>query len=361
MLLSNILKDINYISLYNYKKDINLRHISTNSKLVNKNSIYLIDQKKKIRKTYIEEAINRGAKLIISNKTVKNTKIPQLIVNDLDYVMKQFLNKFKRYPPNNIVGITGTNGKTSVVSIISNIIFLCKYNVLSCGTLGFYKNLKKINNTLLTTPPKEELYQFAYSSSPYYPEFIFEVSSHGISQNRIKDFPINIAALTNISQDHLDYHKTIANYKKTKFNLFTKFLLKNGTAILNDKILGINKLKKELHKKEIKIISYGKNISDINCDIFNNIKIRVKIYNKYYIIKYNIISKFELENLSCSIACCLAIGIKISEMKKIFYKIKKIEGRMEFVGRLYNGSNVYVDYAHTPDALKNIFEFTHMQ
>ena len=230
MLFSNILKDINYISLYNYNKDIDVRHISTNSKLINKNSIFIVDLKKDIKKIYITEAIERGAKLIISKRIIKNINIPQLIVTNLDYAMKQFLNKFKKYPPNNIVGITGTNGKTSVVSIISNIIFLCKYNVLSCGTLGFYKNLKKINDSILTTPEKEVLYQFAYSTLPYYPEFIFEASSHGISKNRIKDLPINIAALTNISHDHLDYHKTITNYKKTKFQLFTKFLLKKGVV-----------------------------------------------------------------------------------------------------------------------------------
>ena len=94
--------------------------------------------------------------------------------------------------------------------------------------------------------------QVAYSSSKNDTEFIFEVSSHGISKERIKNFPINIAAITNISRDHLDFHKTFSNYKKTKFKLFQKYLLNNGIAVLNDKIKTINKLKKVLLKKKYK-------------------------------------------------------------------------------------------------------------
>ena len=83
--------------------------------------------------------------------------------------------------------------------------------------------MKKINDSILTTPENEILHQAAIaSSSKHNTEFIFEVSSHGISKKRIENFPINIAAITNISQDHLDFHKTMKNYKNTKYKLFLK-------------------------------------------------------------------------------------------------------------------------------------------
>ena len=97
--------------------------------------------------------------------------------------------------------------------------------------------MKKTGDFLLTTPEKEDLYKSAYTrTGKNNNEFIFEVSSHAISKQRIRNFPINVAAITNITQDHLDFHKSIKNYKNTKLKLFTDFLIKNGTAIINDKI-----------------------------------------------------------------------------------------------------------------------------
>ena len=84
-------------------------------------------------------------------------------------------------------------------------------------------------------------------------EFVFEVSSHSISKQRINHFPINIAAITNISKDHLDFHKTLLNYRNTKFKLFTHHLKDNGVAILNDNISGIVILKKKLIQKKLEL------------------------------------------------------------------------------------------------------------
>ena len=355
MLISSIFKNVKCININNYNKDVKIEFISSNSKLIRRNSIFVTNFYKKIKPKYIKEAKKKGAVAILTNKIIKNINIPQFEVRNINSNLTKILNKLNKKAPNNIIGITGTNGKTSVVWIISHILKLCNYQVTSYGTLGLYKNLKKVGNSSLTTPEREELHQLAFSSlSKYNSEFVFEVSSHGISKRRIRDFPINIAAITNLSQDHLDFHKTFINYKNTKFKLFKKHLLNNGIAILNDNIKNINKLKKELKIKNIKVISYGKYKSDISCVVYKKNKIRLKIYNKYYLIDYQFISKFELDNLSCSIGCCLAIGLNITEIIKIVSKVKRAHGRMEFVAQLKNGSKVFVDYAHTPDALKNI-------
>ena len=127
--------------------------------------------------------------------------------------------------------------KINLMKLDCNILLISKKNVKSYGTLGFYSNQKKIENSILTTPEYEILYQKAFThTKKNIGEFVFEVSSHSISKKRINHFPINIAAITNISKDHLDFHKTISNYRKTKFKLFTKYLIYKGTAILNDNI-----------------------------------------------------------------------------------------------------------------------------
>ena len=353
MLLSNVIDVINPKEIRSFKKNQIVEYITANSKLIKKNSIYVANFSKKIKKIFIHEAIKKGAVAILTNKRIKDLTVPHFIVKNLPLAIDLILHSLKSFPPHNMIGITGTNGKTSVVWIVSSILKSSGLDVKSLGTLGYYKNLKKVSESFLTTPEREELHQLSYSSLSKKTEFIFEVSSHGISKNRIKNLPINIAAITNITQDHLDYHKTFINYRNTKFKLFLKFLSKHAIAIINDNIEGIDYLKQKLKKRNVKIITYGKNKSDVNCLHFKKIT-KLKIYSKSYPIKFFATTDFEFENLACSICCCLAVGLKTNKIIGSISKIYKAEGRMQLVNPLYNRAKVFVDYAHTPDALKNI-------
>ena len=356
MLLSDIIKNKNLIKVKNFKLDKRIKYITSNSKLVRKDSILIVDYSKNFKLNYISEAIKKGAVAIITNRLEKNIILPQFLFENLEQISIDISLKLKKRPPRNIIGITGTNGKTSVVWIVSNIIKLSGKNVKSLGTLGYFKNLKKISDTNLTTPEIEDLYQYAFDSYSKKKEFVFEISSHSISKKRIKNFPINIAAITNITKDHLDFHKTFENYKKTKFKLFEKYIKHNGIAIINDKINGINELKNNLRKKNIKIITYAKRNSDIYCKSFKKNKLLVKIFNDSFNFNYKLIADYEIENLLCSIACCIAIGINKTKIINSIPKITNIPGRMELVDILKNNSKIYVDYAHSPDALKNILK-----
>jgi len=353
MLLSKIIGVISPQKLKSYKKKQIIKYITANSKLIKNNSIYVADFKKNIKKTFVDEAINNGAVAILTNKKIKDLNVTQLIVKNLPQTVDLILHILKPFAPKNIIGVTGTNGKTSVVWLLSNILKTSGLDVRSIGTLGYYKNLKKISEAFLTTPEKEELHQLSYLSSPKKIELIFEVSSHGISKKRIKNFPINIAAITNITQDHLDYHKTFENYRKVKFRLFLNYLSKNGVAIINDNIKRIDYLKKILKKRNIKIITYGKNSSDIHCFTYKNLT-KIKIYSKLYNIRYLATIDFELENLACSVCCSIALGLNTRQIIKSISTVSKPEGRFQLVNSLNNGAKIFVDYAHNPGALKNI-------
>ena len=353
MLLNDISKYIKCKKKYNIKNtNIFLKNIYSNSKAVKKSSIFVIDAKKKFKPEYIKESITKGAVALITNKYLKNFFIPQYIVKDINKTKQLLLCKLFPNPPLNSVAVTGTNGKTSVVWFISQI---CERNnelIKTYGTLGYYKNGKIINNSNLTTPELEILYQSAFlKKKKNFYNFAFEVSSHSLSQNRIKDFPIYIAAITNISHDHLDYHKTFENYTKSKLRLFTHKLKKNGIAIINDNIKGAQTLKNKLIKKYT-VISYGKNNSDVNIIPINN-KFEIKIFLKKYQASLLNYSSIELENISCAICCCLSLNINTKDIIKVLPNIIKPKGRLEEVGKLKNNSIIYVDYAHTPEALKN--------
>ena len=344
----------NYIKC---KKISNLKNISfnkvyTNSSYVTKSSVFIIEKKTRLKKKYIKEAIKKGAVAIISNEFIQNLSITQFVVFDINLSLLNILKKIKSNKPLNTIAITGTNGKTSVVWYISQILNYNNILVKSYGTLGYYINLKKRYSSKLTTPDFSTLYQTAYSSKKNLYSYIFEASSHALSQNRIKDLKIDTAALTNISRDHLDYHKDFKKYKEAKLKLFFNHLKENGYAILNDKIKGIEVIKNKLRKK-VKIITFGMPKSDVNI-IKGKKNVAITIFKKKYLIKTNLNSFIVFENLACAVACSLSIDIKSTKILSILKKIINPPGRLQKV--LDNNKNlkVFIDYAHTPEALKEV-------
>ena len=352
MLLTDISKYIKCNDVYNIsKKKITINGFFTNSKNVEKNSIFVIKDYKKIKPIFIKEAIYKGALAIISLKYLKNIKITQFIVSDIESSLSLILNKLNPIKPLNSISVTGTNGKTSVVWYIAQLCLLNKIPTKTYGTLGFYINNKKKKISQLTTPEFEILHQTAFKKKKNLYNYIFEASSHSLDQGRLRNFPINIAAITNITHDHLDYHKNFSSYKEAKLKLFTKYLDSDGIAIINDNISGISNLKKKFSKNQL--ITYGSELSDIYI-YSEKSKLILRLYKKKYSLKEAQYSRIQLENISCAIACCLCLDIKISKLLKMLKYIKSPPGRIEKVKTKNINYNVYVDYAHTPDALKKV-------
>ncbi len=354
MLLSNLENTINILKIYNFKKDKYFSSITSNSKLTNNNTIFIYNKNTQTKKIYIEEALKNNIPAIITNKYHKFAQVPQFIVSNIDEETNLLLKNIYKHLPYKSIAITGTNGKTSVVWYVSKILKALNYNNSSVGTLGYFINNKKINDIELTTPAYEELYKYGCNNKREKNIFLFEASSHSLDQNRIRNFPVNIAAITNISNDHLDYHKNMREYKKAKIKLFTKHLSNKGYAIINSSIKDFSKLKKELNKKHIEIIEFGKKNIFFKMDK-NIIKLNLnkKIYN---LTNLKLRTTIELENLECAIACCLALGIKEKKIVNILSKINNPPGRLEKINFEKKNSKIIIDYAHTPDALKKILK-----
>ena len=352
MLLTKIPDYIKCKKTYEFSKDdLSFNSIYTHSKDIKKFSIFAISDSLNIKNQHIMEAILNGAVAILTTRYIKDIKINQYLVDDFDLSLKILLNKLYKKKPQNIVAITGTNGKTSTAWYISQFCLLNKIPSKNYGTLGYYINDKKKKESILTTPNFEILHQAAFSKVKNNYNFIFEASSHAIKQDRLKSLPINIAAITNISHDHLDYHKSFKNYKKIKFDLFKKYLLKGGYSILNESIIGIKSLKKSINSKTT-IISYGLKSSDIYVQS-NKYHTTIKYFSKKYIINSKIFSHIETQNIACAIACCYCLEIKTNQIIKKIKKIKNPPGRLEEI-KNDKKLKIYVDYAHTPEALKQV-------
>ena len=293
---------------------------------------------------YIESAINNGSSLIICEKG--NFSIPTIIVDDTkkyleEYLKEKYYNEIKDIK---LIGMTGTNGKTTTCYLIYQALNISNIKCAYIGTIGFYINGEKkvLNNT---TPNIYELYEMLLECKKNNIEYVvMEVSSQGIEEGRINTLLFDYVIFSNLTQDHLDYHKTMNNYLKSKQKLFKK--TRNGVAIINSD----DKYYKSFLLNN-KNITYGKNgdykISDINSNItgssfkLNNIKYETKLIGEYNI--YNISVVIILLNL-----------LNVSNIQNIISLLKFPPGRMDIIK--YNSNNIIVDYAHTPDAVKKILE-----
>ena len=329
MLLSNLLKNISIKKTYNFNKNKYFSSITSNSKFTNKNTLFVYDKNTKVKRIYLDEAIKNKTPAIISNKYINNLKIPQFVVSNIQLEIYSLLNKLYKNLPHKTLAITGTNGKTSVVWYISKILNSLKYNNTTVGTIGHFINGKKINDVNLTTPAYEELFKYGSSNKRKKNIFIFEASSHALEQNRLRNYPINIAAITNISSDHLDYHNTFSNYKKSKIKLFTHHLENKGFAIINSRLKITLELKNKLLKKNIQLKYFGnKSIKLIKIKDIVYLNINNK---KYKLDNLKLKTNIELENLECAITCCLALNISQNKIVAVLSKVTNPSGRLETI------------------------------
>ena len=331
MLLKNLINN-----LPEDKKKIEIKGLSVNSKDIKKGYIFFaIKGSKNNGEKYIEEAINKGASVIVSsnNFTHKNKKIFNIKKKNIRNFVSEVSAKFYKIKPKNIITVTGTNGKTSVADLFYQLLSLNNIPVASIGTLGIKYN-NKIVKTGLTSPDTISIHRHLQNlKKNKIDNVIIEASSHGLHQDRLHHINFKAAIFTNFSQDHLDYHKTMRAYLNAKLILFKKILKKNSNIVLDKTIKQFNFLKKIAVKRNLKLIEISKIIEKIN-----NINLNADI-------------DFKVKNLAMAIAAAKLCGLKDSGIYELLKEVKDVDGRLELSKRFTNNVKVFIDYAHTPDAL----------
>ncbi|MEY4463496.1 MAG: UDP-N-acetylmuramoyl-L-alanyl-D-glutamate--2,6-diaminopimelate ligase [Pseudomonadota bacterium] len=335
----------------------NVKGLSINSKTVkDKDVFFTIKGQNADGNDFISDALNQAAALVITdNRSVNIDPNKVIYVEDVQAALYEAIEIFYPKKPKNLIAVTGTNGKSSVVSYIAQTYSLLGKKAASIGTIGV--EIFGCDNLINDVPELTTLDYLSFRKIAHnlaengIENLAFEASSHGLEQARLGETKVNIACFTSFSQDHLDYHHTKENYLSAKLKLFTDHLLPNCIAILNSDIEEIEFVKDYLHNHNIKFITIGINgdlqISKINSSLRGQ-DINFTFNNREYNFNTPIIGSFQAGNLLIAALSIHYTGFDFNKIIEILTQVKPVKGRMQ---RIEN-TNIFVDYSHTPDALE---------
>ncbi len=352
--------------ILNILKKNNIANITTDSRLVNENdAFFAIKGTNQDGNNFIYDALKKGAALIFTDQNhdskygeFKNKIIKVDNAHDSLNIAAKHI-----YPnlPQKIVGVTGTNGKSSVVSYVRQILSILGTNSASIGTLGIEISKKAqgtqtIDNNGLTT---SDIVNFRKSMHYIHSNGIenaaFEASSHGLHQGRIGDIKLGSAAFVSFSQDHLDYHKNMDDYLQAKLLLFKNHLKQDAVAVINSDINYYDDIINSLKNHKINYLTVGKNgdikINKFKQTIAKNI-INYSFSGKNYQFSTDIVGSFQANNILIAAALVHHMGYDFSEISDTLERVKSVPGRMQRITKVDDDFHVFVDYAHTPDALE---------
>ncbi len=357
MLLKNLINNTNYIHYFG-PNNLKIEDITADSRNITKGSLFFcIKGEKQHGLEYIKDAEEKGAACFVLPYKVE-TKLPYIIVKEPKEYMKEICIKFFQNPSKDLdlFGITGTNGKTTTSYLCAAIFNTTGINSGIIGTTGVIYNSNFIK-TRLTTPESVDLQRHIKNmvNSKIRACFL-EVSSHGIAKDRVVDCDFKTAIFTNLSHDHLDFHKTMSSYFETKSRLFASLVGKHKYAVINKDDSYYSKLKKKVN---VDIISYGiGNKADVTGVIVHNSNIHhnefyIKYLNKEILINLKLPGIYNVYNALAAAAIALKENISLDTIKKGLESVERVPGRCEVL-LSKNNSIIVIDYAHTPDALHNV-------
>jgi len=310
--------------------DFYVDDIIDHSAYVTHNSIFFCRNKE-----YYPEALARGAVCIVSEDPPQTDKCTWIVCKNIYKSMATVAYKFYGPYTTELIGITGTKGKTTTCMLLTDTLNSLGHDTIYIGTLGvMYKN--DTFETGMTTPNPFTLHKILnkYSTAKY---CVMEVSSHGLELYRVYGLPFKAVALLNITSDHLDFHKTHANYVQAKLKLFD---LPSQLYLINSAYA---------HYLSFKAITFGTTGDYCTSAIEENlsgIKFNITKENEVFSIEAPYIGAFNAENIACAFAILTELGYKNTTLNYPY-----VPGRMEIITRK---PLIIVDFAHTEDSLKNV-------
>ena len=307
---------------------------------------------------YINDALRRGASAIIApfGTSISGSAIV-LTVENTRLMFAQMASRFFEHQPATVVAVTGTNGKTSVVSFVRQIWENLGKKGASLGTMGIIAPGFE-PGIGLTTPDSGDLHKILADLWKQGIEALaMEASSHGLHQHRLDAVNISAAGFTNLSRDHLDYHGSVEEYFGAKKRLFCEILRDDGVAVLNADDEFYLPLRKEARGR---IISYGRKGEDIRLDGLSiqdsNQHLYLNVMGNQYEVTLPLSGAFQIENALCALGIVLADSVEIDKSVSALENLEVVPGRLQFIGRSSSGAPIYVDFAHTPQALASILK-----
>lgn len=308
---------------------------------------------------YIKEAIKNGSSCVVVDQDVEieDCGVTVVKVDDTLIALAKISSVFYEEPSNrlNLIGVTGTNGKTSTTYLIKKIFDEENRKIAVIGTLGSIIDGEMINNKN-TTPESLTLQKYLKKMVDANIEYcVMEVSSHALALKRVENINFQVGVFTNLTEDHLDYHQTMENYYKSKLKLFN--MTRKYNIINSDDPYGARMLKEITN--DIPTLTYGLNR---NCDVYatdivyhtSGVKFTLNTPKGSIPIKLKLLGEFNVYNALAAISCCIVYDIDLSVIKKGIESMDSVKGRFERVPIGDKDFNVIIDYAHTPDGLEKV-------
>lgn len=393
MKLDELIEYLDYKDLINFK-NIDITGISYNSKTTKKGDIFIcLIGEHTDGHEFAKMAIDNGAAALLVERKVEGTKIPQVVVSSTRHKIADIADRFYSSPSKgiNLIGITGTNGKTTVTHLIQKIFEENEQKCALIGTLGYKLSSNgEYRDAKHTTPQAPELQATLrmIKDVEKIDNVVMEVSSHALEQNRVGGCRFNGAVLTNLTQDHLDYHITMDNYFEAKALLFkhledtlgegrnlsdfgvgAPFAVINADDAYSERFLnvvpeGVRKFTygvKNNANVQAKDINFSLNGAEFTLVINRHCEQSEAIQSlsstttqeKFYKVNLHMNGMFSVYNVLAAVTAALAMGIDIEVSLKALQNVKGVAGRFEAVVKK---PLVIVDYAHTPDGLENVLK-----
>ncbi len=299
---------------------------------------------------FARQAVEKGASVIIAKKQI-DVSVPVILTDDTERALSYLTKRFYGTPKLELIGITGTNGKTTTSYMLSEILALSGKKCGIIGTNGSFADGEKldIKTTTPTTPKMPELYAILKEMEKRGTDtVVMEVSSHALSQNRIDGLGFEAGIFTNLSGDHLDYHKDMEDYFAAKKRLFdiSKIAVVNADDEYGERILA---------KKET-AVSFGIKNGMVRAENINlgavGSEFDLVLGRNRYRQRIHLSGLFSIYNALSASATAYALGVSAEDILEGLSAVMGVEGRMERLTG--NGKNVIIDYAHTPDGLQKV-------
>ena len=365
MLLRQLIKKLQNVTISG-SVDLDVCAITADSRAVSKGSLYAAIRGTSINgHDFISDAISAGCLVILAEIAPPSdlpAEISWLQVSDSRDALAQIAVTFHDDPAAELkmAGVTGTNGKTTIAFLVHHIMKMEWHRAGLLGTIHIDDG-EAVTAAKHTTPGSIELNKILNTFRDNACRgAIMEVSSHGIHQKRVSHLAFDAAIFTNLTQDHLDYHGTIEKYMDVKASWFLDLANnpngKKPTAVINIDDARGNDLAKKLDGK-MSVIRYGFSVNaDFRANNFqqgrDGMTFELTVKARSYLVRAPLIGRFNAYNLLAAIAGASACGIKPRQAIAALADSPQVPGRMENVGNS-GGATVFVDYAHTPDALEN--------
>lgn len=310
-------------------------------------------------RSFIPAALKAGAAAVLAPDDIADIDAPVVHAADLRRAYALAAAAFYGAQPRTVVAVTGTNGKTSVAAFCRQIFGRLGHKAASMGTLGVQTTDEVLTPPGLTTPDAADVQRLmADLAGRGVTHLAMEASSHGIDQRRLDGVRLTAAGFTNLTQDHLDYHGAMAEYRAAKLRLFQALLPRGGTAVLNADspcfcafaaasvmhghgVLSVGEKGQGLHLVSRAATPEGQRLG-------------IQAYDRAYDVLLPLAGDFQASNALVAAGLCIAAGEDAGAVLAALEQLEGAPGRLQRVGRGPAGGEAYVDYAHTPDGIATV-------